>query len=205
MEILKTSEALESQILEDARKKATRILETAEKECAEIREEWERKLEEDTRRMAADLDRGIADLRHKLGTSLPLDFMRRRLAFIQDSVAGALRELLDGMPPMELARIVGLQLRRASTLLADAKIVVFCSGMAAEDARKLVCEHLPAMTIDDVKPLAIDATGAAPDKGIVIETTDGRMRYRGTLSEVTALLMGEYREELMTALLGKDV
>ena len=42
-------------------------------------------------------------------------------------------------------------------------------------------------------------------KGVILETVDGSRRYRGTLNELTGLLLEEYREELMTALLGKDV
>jgi hypothetical protein len=37
-----------------------------------------------------------------------------------------------------------------------------------------------------------------------VATTDGRVRFRGTVREIAAILMEELREELVTALLGKD-
>ena len=49
MEILRTSDAMESQILEDARNKARRLLEAADKECSAVRAEWQRTLQEESR------------------------------------------------------------------------------------------------------------------------------------------------------------
>ena len=53
METVRTSEVLESQILEDARGKAKRLLDSADKECAAIRAEAERLAEDESDRAEA--------------------------------------------------------------------------------------------------------------------------------------------------------
>jgi vacuolar-type H+-ATPase subunit E/Vma4 len=202
MEVLKTSDALESQILEDARGKARRILEAADRECARIRAEWDVKDRQEAQRVDAGRDAKIAALRQELSSSLPLDFMRTRLAFIQETITKALAELFDTLPPAELERTLGRVLSRAAFAFTGAPVVVLSAGMTPEAARRLVQAGLPGAAVAEVKPLTGDE---AADKGVVLQSADGSRRFRCTLKELTSLLLEEYREELMTALLGKDI
>ena len=204
MDILKTSDALESQIIEDARAKARRILESADKECAAIRAEAERAAKEQVDGRQAGIDGQIAGLRQELTASLPLDFMRTRLAFIQQTVDHSLQELFDKLPGAELARVIGKMLGRAAFAFKDAHVIVSFAGMSADEAKRVVAASVPGVTIESVTQLPADAAKAA-GKGIILQTSDKGRRYRGTLNEMRNLLMEEYREELVAALLGKDV
>ena len=204
MEVLTTSDALESQILEDARNKARRILESADKESAAIRAAGERKLLEETQRLDAAAEARVAALRQELATALPLDFMRARLAFIQDAVSKALNDMFEGLTGVELGRIIGRMLSRAAYAFKDAPVVVQYAGMDGEEARRIVRDSVPGAKVEDVTALSTADTAAA-GKGIILQTTDGSRRYRGTLTEMKNLLLEEYREESVTALLGKDV
>ena len=204
MEVLTTSDALESQILEDARNKARRILESSDKECAGVRAAGERKVLEETQRLDAARETQVIALRQELATTLPLDFMRTRLAFIQEAVAKALNDLFDGLTGAELGRIIGRMLKRAAYAFKDTSVLVLCAGMDAADARRIVAESVPGAKVEDVQPLS-SADAEAAGKGIILQTTDGSRRYRGTLNQMKNLLLEEYREESVTALLGKDV
>ena len=202
MEVLKTSDALESQILEDARGKARRMLETADRECAKILAEWAVKDRQETERAEATRDARIAAIRQELAASLPLDFMRTRLAFIQETLAKALKDLFDAMPASGLEKLLAKVLSRAAFAFKGAPTVVLAAGMSPDAARKLVQQSIAGTTVAEVRPL----TGEdAADKGVVLQSVDGSRRFRGTLRELTSLLFEEYREELMTALLGKDI
>jgi vacuolar-type H+-ATPase subunit E/Vma4 len=204
MEILRTSDAMESQVLEDARNKARRLLEAADKECIAVRSEWQRTLQEETRRLEAVRDVRLSALRQELASSLPLEYLRTRLVFIQDAVTGAIRDLFERLPSLELDRIIGQMLSRAASSFKGARVAVSFAGMSTDAARRIVQESIPGATVEEVKMLSEEAAALA-GKGIVLETIDGSMRYRGTLNELTGLLLEEHREELMTALLGKDV
>jgi vacuolar-type H+-ATPase subunit E/Vma4 len=204
MEILRTSDAMESQVLEDARNKARRLLEAADKECSAVRVEWQRTLQQETQRLEAVRDVRLGALRQELASSLPLEYLRARLVFIQEAVTGALRGLFEGLSSLELNRIVGGMLTRAADSFKGARIAVSFAGMSADAARRIVQESIPGVIVDEVKLLPEEAAALA-GKGVILETVDGRTRYRGTLNELTGLLLEEHREELMTALFGKEM
>jgi vacuolar-type H+-ATPase subunit E/Vma4 len=204
METVKSSEALESQILEDARAKARRLLEHADRECAAIRADWERKDAEELGRMEAAARARAQAMRQELASSLPLENMRSRLSHIQDAVTAALKALFDSLSGADLAAVIGGQLSRVAGPFAGEKVTVWTAGITADDARRLLAQSMPSTVVADVKPLSEDAARES-GKGVVIESVNGAKRYRGTLAEVSAMLLEEHREELVTALFGKDV
>ena len=201
MEVVKTGEALEKQVLEDARTKASRVLAEADRECEALREEWRRRTEADIRRVEADRDVKIAAVRQELGASLPLDFMRARLSHIQESVGRALEEFFARLAPEDLGRFIGGMMQRMPPVFKDTTVVVHASGIRPQDAKRIVEENVPGIRVEAVK----DAADGGPDAGIVLETTDGHIRFRGTVRELSAQLLEQYREEMATALLGRDV
>ena len=205
METVKTSDALESQIMEDARGKARHVLESAEKECARIRTEGAKRAAEETAAIDAKRDARLDALRRELATTLPLDFMRARLTFIQEGLTKALAALFSSLTNADCARIIGRQLALCAEIFAGTSVVVWHAGLSADEARKLVQESLPGATIQEVKPLAAAGTEGEPMRGVIVESGDHGKRYRGTMDEMAQFLLGEYREELVTALFGKDV
>jgi V/A-type H+/Na+-transporting ATPase subunit E len=204
METVKSSEALESQILEDARAKARRILESADRECAAIRADWDRKAAEEARKLDAAGAARMEAMRQELASSLPLENMRARLSFIQKAVSDAMKELFDALSPADLARIIGGQLARVAAPFKGDTVTAWASDIDAEAARKIINESLPETRVAEVKRLPAEAAEES-GKGLILESTDGSKRFRGTLNEVAALLLEDDREELVTALFGKDV
>lgn len=197
MEVLNAGEELGRQILDDARKKASRLLEAADKECAAILEEGRRAAEAEIARLRADADRQIAALRADMEAALPLDFLRTRLGFIQDTVAGALHAFFERLAPDELADLLVARIRRVAGAFAGRAVTVSQGGLASVLARDIVERAMPQSTIADVRQL--------PDgRGLEIERDDGRVRFRCTVAELEAELLEERREELAVAVLGRD-
>jgi vacuolar-type H+-ATPase subunit E/Vma4 len=199
MDIVTSGDALESQILEDARAKARRRIESADKECDAIRAEWDRRYQAAAAQAEAGRDARIAALRQELAASLPLDFMRSRLAFIQETMSAALKDLFDGLSPEGRTRILEHMLKKASAAFAGMKGVVYASGIEDEEARRIVGRSIPGLTVEKV------AGGEALGTGIIIEASDRSRRFRATLEEISSLLLEDLREELVVALFGKDV
>ena len=205
MEILRTSDAMESQILDDAKNKARRLLEAADKECSAVRVEWQQHAAGgDASGSNSVRDGRVAALRQELASSLPLEYLRAKLVFIQDAVAGALRDLFEGLSGADLDRIVGQMLARAADAFKGARVAVSFAGMSADAARRVVQQSIPGAIVDGVTMLA-DEAAALSGKGVILETADRSTRYRGTLNELSGLLLEEHREELMTALFGSDM
>ena len=72
----------------------------------------ERRTEDDVRKIEAEKDSRIQAMRQELAASLPLDFMRARLSYIQDSVDRALKDYFAKLAPEGLIRIVSGMLHR---------------------------------------------------------------------------------------------
>jgi vacuolar-type H+-ATPase subunit E/Vma4 len=204
MEIVRTSEALELQILDDARAKAVRILDAADKECAAARAEWNKKDEEEVRRLQAVRAARVAAMQQDLDASLPLDFLRSRLRFFQDSVANALKIVFASLDASELGRLIGGQVARAAFAFINQHVVVSRSGISEQEARRIVAASIPGAVIDEVTTMSAE-TAEETGKGLVVATSDGSRRFRATMQEISALLLEEHREELLKALFGKEV
>lgn len=136
--------------------------------------------------------------------ALPLDFMRSRLEFFQKAVSGALDEMFASFTAEELQRVIGRQLARASFAFVNQRLVVRYAGISEQEGRRIVAASMPGADIGEVSPLPPEQAAEAV-KGLIVETENGSRRFRATLRELTALLLEEHREELVTALLGKDV
>lgn len=203
MEVLKTGEELERQILEDARKKASRTLEAADKECQKARVELMQALEAEYARIDADGERRIAALRAQLESQLPMDFQRIRLAWVDEAVTGSLRELLARLTQEELGQILGARLREAAGVFAGKPVKVFYAGLDLAVARSTVEEAMPAACIVSLEPRKA-ASASPPASGLVVESADAKLRYRCTLAELESLLLENHREELAVTLLGRE-
>jgi vacuolar-type H+-ATPase subunit E/Vma4 len=197
VEVLNTGEELGRQILEDARKKASRMLEAVDKECAAIREEGRRAAEAEIARLRADGDRQIEAMRAEMEAALPLDFLRTRLGFIQDTVTAAIRAFLDSLSHEDLAGILEGRIRKAAGALAGRTVTVLHGGLGAGLARQTVERAAPGIAISAVSPLP-------GGRGVEIESDDGRVRFRCTTSELEAELLEDRREELAVAALGRE-
>ena len=211
MEVLKTSDELEKQILEDARKKASRIIEGTEKECAQIRLEWEKKLQDDARRMQEDNTRRIAALEQELAATLPLDRMRERLSFIEKTLVGKLKECFEGLTAKEIADVFTVLVRRVDSIFSGKRIMAYVGGIGEGEAKELLMACIPSAVIVGIKPLAEAAVGGSGGtilpvpRGLVLESEDKRILYRGTFDELARLLLDEQRDALVESLIGKDV
>lgn len=211
MEVLKTSDELEKQILEDARKKASRILESTEKECAQIRLEWEKKLQDDARRMEEDNTRRIAALKQELAATLPLDRMRERLSYIEKTLIGKLKECFEGLTAIETAEVFSVLIRRVASIFSGKRITAYVGGIADSEAIKMLTACIPSAVVIGIRPLAEAAAMGTGEvilpvaRGLVLESEDKRILYRGTFNELARLLLEEHRDALVESLIGKDV
>jgi V/A-type H+-transporting ATPase subunit E len=206
VEVLKTSEELERQILEDARKKARRVL-----ELAEIRVEWEKKAGEEAARMEADSGRKIAALRAELAASLPLDRMRERLSFIEKTVDSELTKCISALSAAEQATVFSTLVTRVATVFAGKRVTAYVDGIGEAELRSMLKAALPSVTVIGIRPLSEAAEkgtagGRLRDaRGLILETEDRRIRFRGTFDEMIRRLMEDDRDALVAALFGKDI
>ncbi len=207
MEVLKTSEELERQILEDARKKAGRVIEAADKECAQIRAEWEAKLREETARLEAAHKAAVDALGRELDASIPLDRMRERLTFMEKTLVDSVREVFKSLTQKETRAFFVFLIRRISGIFSGKHVLVRVEGMAEAEVRKLLTDTVPSISIESLEPLTGAGGALLPSdgRGLILETTDRKIHYRGTFNEIARIIMEERRDEFVKSLFGKDI
>jgi vacuolar-type H+-ATPase subunit E/Vma4 len=210
MEVLNAGEELERQIREDALGKSRQIMESAEKDCMEIMRELEKRCGEERARMEAECEAKIARMREELNAALPLDFKRARLSYMEETLKEKLDGIFTSLSKKESLSILSSIISRVAHVFEGKKVRVF-TDMTSLDVENMLKEAIKDISILSVQPMdrarKVESVKRSSVKGsalpgILLETEDGKIRYRGTFAELREMLLEEYREELATALFG---
>lgn len=217
MEELRSTEILDREIQEDARRKAERILKASETECAEILAAVDARVEATRREKEAEYARRAEAHARDSDSAVPLEKQRRLVSFVDREVRAALDAYLACLSTTRKdALLVSLASRYASAL-SGSPVTVRAVGMDAARARAVAERALGPITISSVEAVAAadfaascaagnscaPATPAgALDEGIVLESADGIVSCRATMGEIREGLLSTKRQEMADALLG---
>jgi vacuolar-type H+-ATPase subunit H len=219
MEELRTTEVLEREILEDARKKAARLLRTADDTLAQQKRDWEKKLADDLESIRKTymirMKKNIEDIFARQ----PLDFRRLRLKTNEGFLSAAIEDFLRGL---DRKRLLSL-LERELLLLLETVTFEAAPTAAARDASIAAVVRYSGLTLDETRSILKKSRAAfdwqfqetvAPDDMppqstlgrfpiIVIDT--GAFRLTASVEAAAASLLKDNREELAAALIGQEV
>ena len=221
MEELLTTEVLDREILDDARKRAYRILKTADDSLASQKKDWEKKL-------ASDLDsiRNFYSERLKKSTEeifarLPLDFRRLKLKTHEEYLSTALNGFLKGLEREKLLLILEEELlERLKTVSVEAAIndtagnggnfsaVVRYSALSLSETQAILNKAQLSGDWEFQEALAGD--GSSNEQSDQTEfpaiVVDAKVfRLTASIETAAAALLRDNREELAVALLGTEV
>jgi hypothetical protein len=217
MEELQSTDILDREILEDARKKALRILKTADEAARVKTAEWEKKtvasLDELGKKHAEQCRLASADIMARL----PTDKRRAKAEKIENLLRGAVESWYAGLSRAEVlgmlkselekrtaqveefSKAAGQQvcssvLERASEL-APASVLARISGLSRAEAEAILQAVSGNCVIEE-----LPSVHGFPE--IVLET--GKVRVTSSIQKTVDYLLQERRAELIEALLGKD-
>ena len=218
MEELRTTETLDLEILEDARKKAHRILKTADDTLAAQKRDWEKKKAD-----SMDSIRNVYSDREKKITlevfaRLPLDKRRLRSQTAERILVKAIDDFLRGLSREKLLSILGLELseklnaceasaagQSAGGFAKGGSAEVRYSGMSLSETRellkKVMKDQYPDSGFHDSK--FIEETHAREFPFIEINTK--ALKLTASVEAAAAALLKDKRAELAAALLGEGV
>jgi vacuolar-type H+-ATPase subunit E/Vma4 len=211
MEELQSTEILDREILEDARRKAQRILKTADEEAAVSSAAWEKKTEkalaELNRRFEERLELGRAEIM----AHLPLDSRRLALERIDRLLHRAANAYLESLDREKLLGILARELCERAAEIDDgegedsgrfkpALKVSYCF-LSREEVEGLLGKAFPGcvFALEEGNAAYLN-TGAFP--GIVADS--GAVRISVSAGAVVETLLSEKRGELAAALLGEE-
>ena len=138
MEELRSTEALDREILEDARKKAFKILKTAEDAQAAQTRDWDKKIQASVDSIRGHYEEKTKKIREELFARLPLDKRRLRSETAESALKKAMDDFLRGLPREKLLSILEHELSPRIKAFADAGALVRYSGMDLSETKDLL-------------------------------------------------------------------
>jgi V/A-type H+-transporting ATPase subunit E len=193
LEVVRSHDILEKQILEDARKKAKKILDNAKKELEQIKDETEKSLKEEIKRLEETHEREIKKMEAELKASVPLEMMRIKLKFIQDTLDEKLDQFFTEMKEGDFKIILEKYLARAKDALKKKHISCFYYGLKKESVESSIRKIFADSVLEELRE---DASVS----GMILLTGDKRIKVKCTVEQLKAELFLSFREEMFKAL-----
>ncbi|MDR2767039.1 MAG: ATPase [Treponema sp.] len=199
MEELQSTDALDREILEDARKKAHKILKSADDEAVSRAASWERRLERKQEEVRKNYAEKIAGARKEIMARLPMDKRRIRTEKIQTLLAGAMNSYLASLDRARLLGILKKELAaRAGSCDPGDGVSVRFRGLADDELAALL-GTTPAAAPSSVTPDALyNVNGSFP--ALILESP--RLRISASVDGAAERLLLDKRSELALSLLG---
>jgi hypothetical protein len=199
MEELQSTEALEREILEDARKKAAKILKNADDAVLAKSSEWEKKT-------AAALDaldkkfalQGEASER-EIMIRLPLDKRRARMQRIEKMLESAVDNWYLGLGRAKVIELLKTELVKRLKFCGDFQNWETClfNRLERAEAEAIIGE---ALGKNGIPFKEISPQGKFPE--IILETKSARVT--SSINQIVGYFLSEKRRELTEALLGSE-
>ncbi len=204
MEELRSTEALDREIREDARKKADRVLRAAEQSAAEAEAKWKTKLQADLAELEAKHAARVAAMAAETKARLPLDKRRLRSERFERLLRAAMEKVLRALPRDRvldlLARELGLRAEELPGGNSRGSLSVRFSGLGEAEASAVISRVFG----EGSWKIAGGLPAAGADPLPALSVSGGKTTVRASLAESGEDLLREKRAELASALLGME-
>ena len=201
MEELQTTEILDNEILEDARKKAWRILKTAEKTVAALASEWEKKTNESLKDLRNKYAKRSETSKREILSRLPMEKRRIKVKVIDRLLNQAAEAWYLGLDHVFAVKLLRneLKIRLAECdEFRDNSWKVHYSNISDAEAAELIRALLPMNNFTLEKSKTSDIY---PE---IIMDSDN-VRICASLGKAADFLMLDKRKELISALIGDNI
>ena len=198
MEEIRGTEALEREILEDARKRADRIIRKAEENARLLGAQTEQRIKEAISALLSEyrIKKRTAEL--EMLSRLPLEKARLDILYRDEILRKALKEALASMNP----RLFGLWC--VKRLVCQVELV-------RKSPAKVLVHGLDSETMRDIGALfgqgsdiSIEEAPTMKVRGLIVEPMDASYRISITENDLLEWLLDEKRGELAAALFGSS-
>ena len=200
MEELQSTEILDREVLEDARKKAHQILKAAEATVKAKTEEWEKKLQTALAELEAKYAQQAVVATDEIMTRLPMDRRRIKARRIEELLHSAVETWYAGLSRKQVLDLLKKEIakRLAGGDAVEGKIQVRIHKIEQQEAQAMLKAVLPG------KPFAIEMIHSAAEyPEIILDTKE--IRIYASINKMIDFFLATQREELVEALLGKAV
>ncbi|MDR2101130.1 MAG: ATPase [Treponema sp.] len=212
MEELQSTEVLDREILEDARKKAFRTLKTAEETLNTQGEVWKKKLDRSVAELRERYNGRIAAVREEILARLPLDKRRARSEKVESLLQSAMGEYLSSLERQRVLSLLEAELRGGFEEYAryrdppDPAPQLRYRGLERHEAEVLLRRALPPGT--ETAGVCWDIREADTAAGFwgkfpALQVITRSVRITASIETAAETLLEDKRAELVRALLGE--
>ena len=207
MEELRSTDALDNEIRNEARKRAGKVLEKAKENAQSLKDGVEKKLA-DAQAQAEKQSAGRLDLyRKNIDASVPLEKGRYLVSFIYDSVMDAVNAFLEGAGAGKRLEMVASLAERSKPFLAgkelEATVVGFDKSAAEKMLEKQFGKSIVSCGTGDSHLLDDESLpGLKLREGIILRARDSSISCRLTLDEKLKGILDDKSYELSSTLFG---
>ncbi|MCL2443047.1 MAG: hypothetical protein FWD13_06205 [Treponema sp.] len=203
MEELQSTEILDREILEDARKKASRILKTCEDTIYTQNAKWDKKTKNSIIELNKKYDKQKENEAEKIMSRLPIDKLRAKIEKIESLLHTAIKDWYNNL---NRSQIIGILSRDLSNKLTS------CKNFSLNEQTSIETQNLtPNETQTIIESLNNHSTlntthstlVTTPYPSIILES--GNIRFTSSIESILDHLLQEKRAELAEALLGRDI
>lgn len=203
MQELRSTDILDKEILNDARKKAEKILKKADADCAELLA----KVDSDIAKAKAEkeefFNKKLEAYERDQQNTIPLEKQRFEVSFIQNAVAAEMNAYLQSLTEEKRLEIATKNFDFNSELKFKAYVYGFELAEASKFLTKKLGKNLLSCEMTVFRKIVMEEDcGLTKPQGIILESEDKTYRARLTLSEVCGNLLNVNRNELADALFG---
>ena len=200
MEELRSTEILDKEIQEDARRKANRILNNGVLECEKILTDVNNRFERDANLIRSEYEKKINDYKINKEASIPLEQQRFLVDFENNSIDLAINQFLEKLSDNENLEIIKKMIEKYAFAFDEKKVNVEFHGFSKEEITKVVNSVLSTEKILSVKE--VEDKMSKDFRGCIITSEDLKTMCRATLEEKIAEIKEQYTEDLALALFG---
>jgi len=204
MEELQSTEILEREILEDARKKAMRILKTADDTIRVKTAEWEKK----TASTIDGLEKKNSEQKElatgKIMARLPVDKLRAKVEKIESLLQSAVETWYKSLGRQKALDLLSKELSKRLTICeeisASAKKKVYYSGLDRKEA-ETVLKNVKGLASNEWQGNIAEIPCDHNYPSVTLETEN--VRVIASIRKIIDFYLQEKREELVEALVGR--
>lgn len=200
MEELRSTEILDKEIQEDARRKANRILNNGILECEKILEDVNLRFEKDAETKKLEYENKIESFKKNKEASIPLEKQRFLVDFENQSVDRAITQYLEKLSTEQKLSIIENMVEKFSFSLKDKKINIIINDFEKKEIKKIVSKFVLEKNIISIENS--NNQNLEFFRGCIITSEDLKIKCRATLEEKVTELKDKYSEELALTLFG---
>jgi len=196
MEEIRGTEALEQEILDDARKRAERIVRKAQEDAKSMRSGADKEIEQSLEALRQAYRQRQEKAEQEARSRIPLEKIRLEIQFKDAKLREVTETAVSTLPSALFARWCIAKLERQEELVRSSSARVMVDGLDEDSLRRIKA------LLGDRSASSLVEDASMKVRGVIVEPSDRSFRISITEHELLDWLLDEKRGELATALFG---